>query len=472
MTQLKGAVLAGSGAFTSALMPALMSRFGAGLRVTSDPDEALRHCKDAGGLLVVELLSDRWIPVFAQLRGAHAEDLRILVAVPKSRAAAVPALRTAGVDFDYPAEMGPAPALDALARIASGAPLGPPRPAAGPPGAGPALTPAPGFDDAPLLTPVPQEETDAGGPAEVVELDPFGAGAAALEKKGPRRTFIPSERWPGTVPTEHDAEHLLASSLAGLKPEGDALLDATLESLSTLETSALLGDPLEVDPDPLRRSAALRFRVASALTTVPAPGTSIDATAAGAILDDLDEVLAALKAMRAASPDRAAEVDAVQRALVKDAVDLSETVQRLSPLGATAVPVPASAPRTARAASTRLLTMETGEVAEREERRRWPLWIVAGLVIAGGAAFHLKNYLDARNAPPSQTLAGAPTHTIGMERGGSKILVADPGKTLDPAEIENFRRMEEAKGSRVEEVAPGTWVVKPGRAPNGPGGQP
>jgi hypothetical protein len=456
-------------------MPALMSRFGAGLRVTSDPNEALKHCKDRGGLLVVELLSDRWLPVFTELRGQHPDALRILVAVPRSRAASVPALRSAGVDFDYPAEMGPAPALDALARIAAGAPAGPAlTPVPGPaltPAPGPALTPTPG----PALTPAPGQALapapqDAAGAIDATELDPFTAGAAALASRPARRMFVPSDRWPGTAPTAHDAEHLLANALAGLKPEGDAPLDATLEALSSLETSALLGDALPVDPDPLRRAAALRFRVATAILTAPSPPAPVDATAAGAILDEIDEVRGALKAMREAMPDRDQELDAVQRKLVKDAVDLSEVVQRLSPAGEAGVPAPAV--RTARAPATRILTMEAGEGREPEHPTRWGMWITLALAVAGGAAFHANRYLEARNALPPPTLAGAPAGTMGTERGGSKILVAEPGKVIDPAEVESFRRLEEAKGNTVEEVAPGMWVVRRGRAPVAPGGQP
>jgi hypothetical protein len=458
MAEASSAVLSGSGAFTSALLSPLMTRYGAGLRVTSEPADALQFCRDRGGTLFVELQSDRWLPVFQELRQRHGENVRIVVAVPPARAGALDALRSVPVDLTFPSERGAAQALAALERIDAGEALAPP------PAEAPAIPDGP--SEAPAAEPsagVPAVDASSGSAAADAAPDPFAAPPAAEPSPAEAPTavaFVPSEIWPGTVPTADDAEHLVSSAVAGLKPEGDAPLDATLDALTASERAALCGDPVEGDPLLLRRAAALRYRVGVALAGEPAAGAPVDAPAGAALMAELDGVLAALRGADGG------DLEVIRRALVKEAVDLSEALQRLTPV---AVPVPAAvpAPRPAppRAAAPRILSVTKQDDEEPARRRSVGLVVVLAISALAAGGYHAYRWRERHSVPPPATLPGAPAGSIGSASGKTKMLFAPPGLTLDPAELERFKAAEQAKGNRVIQAAPGTWIVTPAARP-------
>jgi hypothetical protein len=429
-------VLAGSKPFTKALAALVAERVGEPPRIAADPGQAFAICRSAAGLLVFEYDAP-WMAVLKDL-GRGAARLRMIAAVPPAAADAGEALRALGV-VAVPWEGDAAGLLEAIR------PAGKPSPAAG-----------------------DRAAATSAGPATPGPAPPgFFADVSGAASPGPGRSAPLA--WPATAPSEEDAEHLLCSALAGLKAVGDPALDAVLVGLTPIEKQALRADPAVPDPLPLRHLAALRFRTASALASAPAPGSPVDVAAGGALLREIDGVLAGLKGLAEALPARGGEFDSIRRMLVKEAVDLSEVLHRLQPAAA-AVPVPEV--RTARSASTRLLSVDAGEARE-ERRRRWPMWVAFAAVLAAAAAFHVQRYVAARGAPPPPTLAGAPAGTIGTDHGDSKVLAALPGQTLDPAEVERFRALEEAKGNRVEEVSPGVFVVRAGpRKAPAPGGRP
>jgi hypothetical protein len=164
------------------------------------------------------------------------------------------------------------------------------------------------------------------------DAEPF---AAALEE--PRLppfagTAASSGNWPATAPSAADAEQVLASALVGMRPGGDAPLDAVLSATTELDRAAMLGDSGAADAAAVRAALVLRYRVAAALATVPAAGTPVDAEAAGALLAELEAALARVKAAAgAAPPARAGALDDLRRALARDAVGLSEAIRRAAP---------------------------------------------------------------------------------------------------------------------------------------------
>jgi hypothetical protein len=105
-----------------------------------------------------------------------------------------------------------------------------------------------------------------------------------------------------------------------------------------------------------------------------------------------------------------------------------------------------------------------------ERRRRLGPLVTLVVVLVLGAGYHLWN---AYMAPPPQVAAtyeGAPSGTMAVQSGNTYSLVATPGKSVNAAELESFKRREALRGNQVREVAPGTWVIEPASA--GPGGAP
>jgi len=513
MPELNGAVLVGSGAFTSALLAPLMTRYGAGLRVNPDPDEALRHGKERGGLFVVEYQTDRWLAVFQELRSRLGEAVRIVVALPAAKAHVLAQLRPL-VDVAYPAEKGAAPALDAVGRIAAGQPVGtpfmqvpggpelqvasapvrpsttpvpgtvalpraaPPAPVAARNGAMPApmrYTPPPTAAPAgrPTLTPVPYAPTPAPNaglvpvsplpPADTLAdpIDPLDAVFDDIEEEairlddpfaaqnapGAPAHAAASETWPGALPDDDTAEQLLAAAVAGLAPAEDATLAAYVEAMTTIERAALGGEPLEADGDVIRRAAALRYRVAVALATLPPTGTAVDAAAAGALLADLDATLGALKEAGAAAPSLSVPLDQLRRAVVKEAVDLSEAIHRIAPMEA-----PGLARAPAPAAQARVLSVSAADTPGAEARRAWKIWVALALSVVIAVSFHGYRWWSAHNAQRPPPVAGVPAGLIAVKAGnGGFILTPDGIGTVDRAEYERFRTDLELKGMMVKE---------------------
>jgi hypothetical protein len=126
-----------------------------------------------------------------------------------------------------------------------------------------------------------------------------------------------------------------------------------------------------------------------------------------------------------------------------------------------------------RASVARVLSVNAGaDAADRPEerrRRQGPL-ITLVVVVLLGAGYHLWNAYTAPPPPVPATYEGAPSGTMAVQSGNTYSLIAMPGKTVNAAELESFKRREALKGNQVREVAPGTWVIEPASA--GPGGAP
>ena len=436
-------VLAGSKAFTSALAGPLAERVGEKPRLAADPGQAFALCRSGSAVLVLEY-EPAWASVLKDL-ARSAAGLRMVAALPPAALEAEPALRALGVRT-VRWEGDAAPLLDAV------------RPA-GPsltPTPGPALTPAP----RPALTPAPRPaHTPAPGQSGGFFQD-VGAGPTPAASGVP-----PPALWPATAPGEEDAEHILCSALAGLAAAGDPALDATLAALTPLETEALRSAAPQPDAVSLRRLAALRYRVAFALSTAPAPGSPVDSGGGNLLLTEIDEALPALKGVAEQVPDRAAEIDAIRNALVKEAVDLSEALHRLQP---GAAPAPAPAVRDPRRTTGRMRVDAIPE-PHAAGRKRTGLWIAFGIATLAAAAFHGWNrFLRPEIAPPPPPF-GIPAGMTGADAQGSagRLVVRKGGEQTSQVDIEAFRTKEEASGRTVREVAPGVYLSTPSGATGG-----
>jgi len=484
------AVVAGSARFVGALAPALAERMGQAPRVADSPHAAATLCQGGVGLLVYEHSGREWLPLCAELRRAGGPGVVIVVALPPEQAADVSDISaSASAVVAWHGETRPV--LEAALRVlraheaAAAAARRPvpvaPRPAATPPPLARAVpTPVPGPARPPPLVaspPVaPPARPEAEDPfANIFDEDP-GAPSPAAE---PLVAALAAEAvtgravaWPTSVLDGVDATAVLEAALSGRWP-GPPLRKVTEElvgGLSDAETGALRGVDLPWDPAPLRQAAALRWKVAAALATLPPPGTPVDQEAVKSILAGIDQALAALKAVSgAAGPEAQRATENVRHALVKEAIDLTEALQLVLPAEAVKeitssykVPTPAPARTVGRT------TFAPAESRAAERSQPWALVVVFALLLAAAGAYHGYRYVN-RPRPAVSPVTGAPAGATASVSAGGKTVVLPAGQAADPVEIENFKNLERAKGNEVYEVMPGTFEVRPAGAPPPPG---
>jgi hypothetical protein len=256
-----------------------------------------------------------------------------------------------------------------------------------------------------------------------------------------------------------EAERLLAAVVSGAATEpGPARATATqtAQALSDIERRALADIAVPVDAALFRRASALRLRVALALGGAPAVGSPIDSAAVQSLLAELDSTLAELKAAAEAGEGVHPGIEILRKALVKEAIDLTDAVARIAPAQAPVVQAPVRP-----AAATRLLSNRSGveEHSLPPVRRGWMVLLVLAALAAG--AFHGYRLLAPKPFVPPPTFGGAPQDAVGLRQGRVSVVVPEAGKTLDPRQVERFKALEEAKGNAVKEVAPGTYVSVP-----------
>ncbi len=347
-------------------------------------------------------------------------------------------------------------------------PVAPMVPPVAPRAAAIALAPAVSAPPPPAVQLVP-DEADAfadlfsESPDAASEAEAPAPPVAAPVAVPPESPFVASGTWPGTVLSANDAEGLLAGALVGLWPEERLrpLTEKVLAGLSDAEKSALQDQPLPFEAGPLKRAAGLRWQVAAALESLPGPGASVDHDALKAILASIDGVLSDLKGMsEGASPGALRVLENVRHAVVKEAIDLTEAVQRVVPAEVVAEITASHALK--RGAATRMIYSTSG-VGEGERPTPWGMIVFFVLSVAVAAGYHGYRYVNRPRQMPS-SVTGAPSGSAGTTTIQGKLVFAPAGKQLDPREVENFKNAEIAKGNEVREVLPGTFVVIPGGA--------
>jgi len=317
--------------------------------------------------------------------------------------------------------------------------------------------------------PILQRMTPAAGMPAMPAAPPAAGPVTAPVPAGLSRSAT-AALWPTNVLEGADAEWLLLAAVTGAAsapgPQRDTA-NKVAKGLTELERGVLLGGDVPVDGALVRRACGLRLRVALALASIPEPGTAIDGAAVQGMLAELDQALTELKAAgEGRPPEVLPALETLRSALVHEAIDLTEAVQRLAPAGVAAAPAEV---RTAPAQpAARVLS-----VRKEEEAVRHPLpvgWMVALAIAAVAAAgYHLNRSLT-RTAPPSFSHGGAPQDAIASSAGPGKpvVLVKKDGGAFDAAELQKLRTQEELMGRTVKQLAPGTVVIIPEKAAPAP----
>jgi hypothetical protein len=214
--------------------------------------------------------------------------------------------------------------------------------------------------------------------------------------------------------------------------------------------------------------------VAVALATAPAPGGAVDQGAVSAFLADIDALLSDVNALASeAPPEVQASLEAMRNALVKEAIDFSEAVQRAAP--AEALPQPAPAARRA-PPGVRVVSVATqGEIdlAQAEAKRQRRAYVLLGVVAVIAAIYHGYGYLErakiARDERPTRSSAppGAMVAPHGSDRAPVMVRSKD-GAPFSAEELSRIQSEEALRGNLVRETSPGAVLILPQGGANGP----
>jgi hypothetical protein len=416
--------------------------------------------------------------VVRDLRSLCGPALSVVVAVEPARLGEVAGLQRAGADevvpWDGRAESVAWAIQRALASRAPGAaaPAGAEaRPSASPPPR-PATPQAAASPSPPPRRPSPQEAAAAPGAAPSASPPPVlrsGAPSAAFTIRETAPAPAGGAAWPSEVPDGPSSEVRLAAAASAPAAPGDTVGRVAL-SLSDLESRALTGQPVPLDAAVLRHTAALRLRVALALESAPQPGSAHDAAAVQSLLAEIDAVLAALKDVGAALPaPYLAQADALRNVLVKEAIDLTDAVQRIAPHAP-----PPEAPTVAERRPPRReerAAVETEWMPQRTASRgRWllPALLLASALAAAG--YHGWQLLQKRTLAQRVRYSGAPAGMKAVGSPDAPVLVDEEGKAPHPVVLQQFKEEQAARGKAVLEAGPGVLLVVPQPPPPPAGG--
>jgi hypothetical protein len=497
------AVLAGSRDFALALFVPLTERVGIRPRVATDATQALTLLDSPQGLVVVQVEGDGSVRSIRELLATRS-DLAVVAAVPEAMAGREEALRALGVELAR-WDGSPGSVLGAVSRRlgAQAVPPGPDR--TGGPQTAPILAPAEPAANAPARASRPAPPAQVSPPAAVMaatnapvlldldageDVDVVSIEDLALEEEAPAPpapAAAPSApasspppasgavAWPAGGLSLAEAERALANGLrGGFNGESRirTVTEGVVNTLSALEFAVVSGDPVAVPPEPIRRAALLRLRVASALAERPPTGSVVDQAALSSMLGEIDALLSEVNALaQGAAPDVLPSLEAVRNALVKEAIDFAEAAQQIAPTER--VPeAPSAAPTPKRAPAARVLTVTRAPEVRNTRARNLAIVLALAVLAAGG--FHGFRYYQRVSRPlPPPPVANAPARATGAATAqGAKFVTSKDGKPFTDAEIETFRQKEELAGRRVELIAPHTMVSLPPGTPGQPAAGP
>ncbi len=466
------AVVAGSSEFIDALLPLVQERLGGAPRTADTPALAAALCQGGVGLLVYEHGGREWLSVCDAIRAVRGSEMIVVAALPPEFASDVAEISSA-VSAVVAWRGEGKPVIDAVARVmaAREAPTASARhtsPIPTPPAVTPPVAPVAPPPVASVVAPPPV----APAAPEEIAMDSIFEGegmTGASPLPGPPAGMAPpagtilSGTWPATVLSAEEGLSVVKGALSGLWPEQRlrSITESVVASLSAAEKAAALGQPFPVDAAPMRRAVGLRWQVAAAIQTLPPVGSPVDQRAVQEILEGIDQVLAELRTGSDDSvPEALRSVEAVRHALVREAIDLTEALQKVAPADVVVEittsrkahrPQPTPAPR----------PVQPVVVAEAPSRQvPWGLVIVLVAAVVGATAYHGYRYVN-RPGSPISPIAGAPSGTLGAIGLEEKLVVSPGGKSVDPRELENFRNLQKTRGAEVREILPGTFVVAP-----------
>jgi hypothetical protein len=474
------AVVAGSKSFALALFAPLTERVGVRPRIASDPAQAGALLPGDGGLAVVEYAGEDTLRAIEAL--LRRPGVRVVAAVPAPLASAEDRLRALGAEaarwdgttggilgavarqLAPPPSATPPPAVDRTANAPGPAARVAPPVAQPPPARNEASAAAP----SPAVVPAPSQRSAQ--PALVPAAAP--ASAAVLERlqaaSAPPAAPPAPAGWPSGGPAPAELEDALARGIAGLFDAGSPLgpvTEAVVHGLSPLERDVVSGAATPAGAEVVRRAALMRLEVAAALATAPAPGASVDAGAVSATLGKIDGLLSEVGALiQSASPQEQGSLEAMRNALVKEAIDFSEAVQRLAPSDAAVAPKVRAA-----VARARVLSVDRG--AEKGRRASRGLVVALVLCALGAAAFHAVRLARSDAPAPMPSLSGAPSDSIALAgrartgAPGATIVRSTGGRAFTQGEIAALAESEALKGNTVKQLAPDVLAILPPAQP-------
>lgn len=284
--------------------------------------------------------------------------------------------------------------------------------------------------------------------------------------EGSAEVVAEAPRWPGAIPGAAEAEAAVAGAVGAPVADAAAVVTRVAAELTEIERSAFDGLAL-ADLAILKGAAGLRLRLATALETAPVGG-EFDPDAVQELLSSADAILAALAQQAAGATDQvAAAIGTIRTDLVRDAIRVSETHQRLAnPQGASVSSVAGPA-----SPQARLLSNESDDAPAVRERsgRNVGLWVTLAIVALLAGGYHVNRAYEMQKATAAMIrVDGAPERVVaGNDGAAGQLLFTPQSAPLTAAELDQLREAQKARGRTVVQRSPGVYVIQriaqPGR---------
>jgi hypothetical protein len=333
----------------------------------------------------------------------------------------------------------------------------PPPPTDGQEGLG--LTPPPPPNDGSLHGSLFDEHDDAAVPPP-----------APVMASGPSDVDL-AKAWPAGIPQADVVLELLGGLRQvpiGLRKQTDGLLG----SLNEFERSALVDGAWPLDPTPMRRALATRWRLEVAFET-KGQATAVDAASTDALFTEIDAALAALVLPPGEHPAPVLQAHEAQRGVLsRYAVNLVDLLQKDSELAAKAAA--AAAAKKYEAARARATTVTFSQEAPKDDAKRArALYIILAVTAVLTIGFHAWRLSGNAGVPAVQRsvpgLSSDGFDAVGTQQGAITI-TAKHGGPVDAKTVEEVKKGLEAKGQgdQVVQGEDGAVLIIPGHgAPPG-----
>jgi hypothetical protein len=230
----------------------------------------------------------------------------------------------------------------------------------------------------------------------------------------------------------------------------------------------LSGAAVDFEPAVLKKVLYGRWRLAMAVALKPTPETPLEFTDAENLLAECDVMLGDLKLADDAPDALKSAYDPSRKALARDAVDLSNFIQKAYEHAAKVAAL-SSAPKKL-PKQPRIIAVQTESAKQYalEKRKKLMMWSAFVAVMLAGAAFHGYNYLQTANQGGGpQEYAGAPKNAVVIQPKSGILMMTPKAGGIDPKEKEKFKADLQAKGYKAVEMGGQLMAFPPGMAPAG-----
>jgi hypothetical protein len=312
--------------------------------------------------------------------------------------------------------------------------------------------PPPGFapfgdeESRPLGTVAPLLNTQVAVAAALAATSTsVGSGAKAA---------VAVQKWPTMVPNLEQATGIITGE-SEPSPELRGVTRQLIKSLAGPQRQALMDEGTVEFGTLLKRVVAIRWRVAAAIALKEFSKGEVDAAQVDLLFNEVDSAIAEVSAAltNAAATSQEA-LSAVRGDLARDAVTLSEALQKIAAEDSAASDLPKYA-RKAQARLTKVFGEDEGPTISTNQKISLGL---AGVLLLASVAYHAVIFLQPPVLRPSELAIQSPkgTKVSGTESVGA--VVGLDNRKISDADVEKMRAEAEKLGKVLYQVSPNQFM--------------